>query len=60
MTLNFAIQNRQVIYNIYNSASRSVFERQLWKICDYIVDVYFESMASEQIALSDEDAAVIK
>ena len=41
---DFASKNKKAILHIYNSVNRSIFERYLWKVCDYIADSYGASL----------------
>ena len=38
--VDFASQNRRAILHIFNSVNRDIFERYLWKVCDYVVSSY--------------------
>ena len=44
---DFASENKKAILHIYNSVNRSIFERYLWKLCDYIADSYDASLMKE-------------
>ncbi len=41
---DFASKNKKAILHIYDSVSRNIFEQYLWKVCDYIVRSYGESL----------------
>ena len=45
---DFASKNKKAILHIYNSVNRSIFEQNLWKVCDYIVDSYSETLMKER------------
>lgn len=40
---NFIKQNEAGIRHIYESTSRPIFERYLWRICDYVVQAYLDT-----------------
>ena len=41
---DFASKNKKAILHIYNSVSRDIFERYLWRVCDYVVESYGKSL----------------
>lgn len=54
-----ATTHRQIIYNIYNSTNRAVFERYLWKVCDYVIDAYLDSFPPLGPTPAPEEAKII-
>ena len=42
--IDFASRNKKAILHIYNSVNRDIFERYLWKVCDYIVRSYGQTV----------------
>lgn len=54
----FATQYKRAVYHIYNSLSRDMFERQLMKLCEYVVSAYLETVPAG-LLLSVEDRAVM-
>lgn len=44
----FLTENKKAILHIYNSVNRNIFERYLWKICDYVVDSYGEIVLKDR------------
>ncbi len=38
--MEFTSAHRKAILHIYNSVNRDIFERYLWKVCDYIVSAF--------------------
>ena len=59
VAVNFAKENRESIYHIYNSASRNIFERYLWRICDYTVDTYLGSFpTNDKITTEERDILI--
>lgn len=55
---DFASKNRKAILHIYNSVNRDIFERYLWKVCDYIVDSYGKTLLKGR-SVDDFDKEVI-
>lgn len=60
MTLDFVAENRVAIMNIYNSVSRLVFEKYLWKISERAVAAYWENNRESTDGISHEKAVVIR
>ncbi len=57
---NFIKQNEAGIRHIYESTSRPIFERYLWRICDYVVNAYLATdphFADPRLATSSSLAA---
>ena len=42
--LAFASMKRKALLHIFNSVNRDIFEQHLWKICEYVVGAYLESI----------------
>lgn len=42
--LAFASMKRRTLLHIFNSVNRDIFEQHLWKICEYVVGAYLESI----------------
>ena len=42
--VDFTSNHRRAILHIYNSVNREIFEKYLWKVCDYVVSTYGESV----------------
>lgn len=40
VAVEFCTKNRRAILHMYNSVNRDIFERHLWKVCDYVVSEY--------------------
>ena len=52
--VDFAKKNQKIIYNIYRSSNRDLFEQRLWSICEYAVRAYGDRAFGEE-AVSKED-----
>lgn len=46
--LDFARKNRRAILHIYNSVNRALYEQYLWKVCEYAVRTYGETVFAEK------------
>lgn len=58
--IDFARERRQLVYNIYNSTNRAIFERYLWKICEYTIESYINSLPPVEGPLNLEEVAIIR
>lgn len=54
----FALHNQKAIFHIYNSVNRDVFERELLKLCDSVVQTYVRTVFEPGI-MNESDAAVL-
>lgn len=57
--LDFAEQNRRAILHIYNSVNRDIFERYLWKVCEYAVISYGNVINKNKISEDDKETLVM-
>ncbi|MBP5159782.1 MAG: TetR/AcrR family transcriptional regulator C-terminal domain-containing protein [Lachnospiraceae bacterium] len=58
--IDFASSYRRQLLHIYNSVNRDIFERYLWKVCDYVVKSYCGNVTGEkEEQLDREDLEVI-
>lgn len=57
--ISTASENKRAIRHIYDSASRPIFERHLWELCDYAVDNYLKSNSKSK-KFEPEELEVIK
>ena len=44
VAIEFALQNRTAVMNIYKSVNRDIYEKYLWKIIDNVSGRYFDSV----------------
>ena len=58
VALKFMMQNKRAIMHIYNSDNRNTYVASLWRVCEYTVSTYVNTVfgASE---LSEADRAII-
>ena len=56
--LSFVSAKRKAILHIYNSINRDIFERDLWKVCDYVVTQYLGPILAGS-PLSELDREVV-
>ncbi len=56
---SFALDNKKAILHIYNSVNRDIFERELMKLCDYVVVTYTRT-AFPQSKMPKEDLVILQ
>ena len=56
--VSFAMNNRKAVMHIYNSVSRDIYEQYLWRVCEYAVTAYINSVLGD-MKISDFDKEVI-
>ena len=56
--INFALEHRNAVKNIYSSVSRSIFEQSLWRVCEHVVSSYVD-IAEGSRRLPDEKRNII-
>lgn len=56
--LEFVSVKRKAILHIFNSVNRDIFERDLWKVCEYVVTQYLKPILSRE-NVSDFDQEII-
>ena len=65
VAVDFASTQRRAILHVYNSVNRDIFEKYLWRVCDYVVTKYGETITSDETAglagkrISPEDRELI-
>ena len=57
--IDFASKNRRAILHIYRSVNRDIFETYLWRVCDYVVNTYAETVLAGH-GVSPEDTDILK
>ena len=55
--LALILKNKKVVFHIYHSGNRAIFEQALLRLCEYAVSVYVSAAASE--ALTQENRALL-
>ncbi len=54
--ISFSLQNRKAVLHIYRSVNRDLFEQYQWRVCEYAVTSYLDSLPeTETISPSDRD-----
>ena len=48
VALDFATKQRRSILHVYNSVNRDIFEKYLWRVCDYVVTKYGETIMNNK------------
>ena len=56
--VDFTSNHRRAILHIYNSVNRDIFEKHLWKVCDYVVSTYGKTVLKDS-EIDDFDRRVI-
>ena len=56
--LDFVKENHQAIFHVYNSMSRVICEKILWKVCRRFIEIYWESSDLNN-HFSETDSALI-
>lgn len=57
--LDFASSKRKAILHIFNSVNRDIFERDLWKVCEYVVSEYMRPILSNaKLSEFDQEIAI--
>ncbi len=57
--ISFAMNNRKAAMHIYNSVSRDIYEQYLWRVCEYVVTTYINSVfAGYDISGFDKDVII--
>ena len=54
-----AISKRKAVLHIYNSTNREIYEQYLWKVCDYVISSYINTILNGR-KISENDFYVIK
>lgn len=47
-SVDFTSNHRRAILHIYNSVNRDIFEKYLWKVCDYVVSTYGKTLLKDR------------
>ena len=58
VVVSFAMENRRAALHLYNSSNRDLFERYLWRVCEHVVDTYFQTAFAED-SLKEEDRRIL-
>ncbi len=56
----FALENKRAVLHIYESVNRDIFERYLWRICEYAVTTYFNTVFGGKKIKSEDKKIVIR
>lgn len=52
------LKRKKMVYHIYHSTERAIFEQYLWQICEIVISSYYNS-AFTDVPISDFDKAII-
>lgn len=56
--IGFALENRKIVFHIYHSVSRDIYEQHQWRICEYVITAYVDGILSGH-PVSDSDRRLI-
>lgn len=60
VAFRFTLENKKAVLHICNSINRSIYERYLMQICEYVITTYFDTVfGQEDIAPSDRAAMIL-
>lgn len=54
----FALENKNAVHHIYNSANRDIYERHMMKLCEYVVTAYIDTVFTDN-SISDSDRKIL-
>ena len=57
--MKLAKDNETMVYHIYNSSNRVIFERHLWHVIDYTVSSFVESFEERDFTMTEEQAQIL-
>ena len=58
VAVSFACENRKAVLHIHNSPNHEIYERCLWRVCEYVVTTYINTVFADN-ALSDDDKSIL-
>ena len=58
VAMKFALENKRAIMHIYNSDNRFAYESSLWRVCEYTVATYINTVFADS-QLTEADRAII-
>lgn len=57
--VRFSLENKTAVMHIYRSVNRDIFEQHQWRVCDYIVTSYLDSLIQgRNISASDRSLLI--
>lgn len=58
--IEMAKENKKIIYHIYDSSNRKIFERHLWHVIDYSISLFAESYELENENMTEEEREILR
>lgn len=58
--IKMAEENKKIIYHIYNSSNRKIFERHLWHVIDYSISLFAESFGLDDEKMTEEEREILR
>lgn len=56
--ISFALENRKAVMHIYHSVNRDIYEQYQWRVCEYTITTYVDSILSVR-AVTEQDRRLI-
>lgn len=57
-SVDFARKNKKAVMHIYNSVNRALFEQYLWKVSEYVVNLYVDTVVVDKM-LEEKDRMLL-
>ena len=57
--VDHALESREAVLHIHNSAHRDIYEHYLWDICEHVVTAYVDTALADKITDDDEKKSLI-
>ena len=58
--IKMAKDNEKIVYHVYNSANRRIFERCLWRILDHSTSSFIDSFEFEDKTITETERQILK
>lgn len=58
--LSLARDNKELIYHIYHSTNRAIFERHLWHVIDYSISSFMESFPNDGRPMTRDEENMVR
>ncbi len=59
VSIDFFLDNKKAVMHIHNSSHREMYEHYLWKVCEHVVRVYFDTvLTNEELAPEQKEILI--
>lgn len=58
-SVEFSRKNKKAVMHIFNSVNRAIFEQYLWKVCEYVVNLYIDTVVTDKLLRENDRALLI-